>query len=81
MCATATWIKHREEQLGGMLFHIHKSVFQGSDNYPMTVFRHILDLENCRFGSKILFFRLFFSGSENFSEIMHYYATHGGDLR
>lgn len=49
----------------------------------MTVFKHVLDLEDCNFGSERsrLIPQAIFLSSESFSEIMQYYVTYGAHLR
>lgn len=48
----------------------------------MTVFKHVLDLEDCNLGSErsSLIPQAIFLSSESFSEIMHYYVTYGAHL-
>lgn len=49
----------------------------------MTVFKHVLDLEDCNLGSErsSLIPQAIFLSSASFSEIMHYYVTYGARLR
>lgn len=82
-CPTFIWIEHRKGQLLVILFHILKLISLGFYNYLMTVFKHILDLEDCSLGSERsnLIPRAVFLSSESFSEILHYYVTYGARLR
>lgn len=83
MCPASIWIEHRKGQLVVILFHILKLISLGFYNYLMSVFKHVLDLEDCNLGSErsSLIPQAIFLSSESFSEIMHYYVTYGAHLR
>lgn len=83
MCPASIWIEHRKGQSVVILFHILKLISLGFYNYLMTVFKHVLDLEDCSLGSErsSLIPQAIFLSSESFSEIMHYYVTYGAHLR
>lgn len=82
MCLASIWIKHREGHSVVILFHILKRISLGFYNYLMTVFKHVLDWEDCNLGTErsSLFPQTIFLSCESFSEIMHYYVTYGAHL-
>lgn len=83
MCPASIWIEHGKGQSVVILFNILKLISLGFYNYLMTVFKHVLDLEDCNLGSEksSLIPQAIFLSSESFSEIMHYYVTYGAHLR